>query len=170
MGQTLGFSLAVFLVMSSCAVMSSQSESFSKESNIISNKLANDLDAKVTSSSKHVLLQRIEFKAASKPDEQYEKLKQKYKPLNQRTPQVNGHDKNQHQAGNSPKKDELPEPKHVLCDPEKISLQWSKLRRVGPGLSNLGNTCYLNSVIQVLTYTPPLVNFLATQEHTRECK
>lgn len=149
--------------------MSSQTERFSKDSNVISSKLANDLDAKVTSSSKQVLLQRIEFKAASKPDEQYEKLKKKYKPLNQSSPQVNGHDKH-HSHASSSKQDDLPSPKTVLCNVDKISLQWSKLRRVGPGLSNLGNTCYLNSVIQVLTYTAPLVNFLATQEHSRECK
>ncbi|KXJ26546.1 ubiquitin carboxyl-terminal hydrolase 36 [Exaiptasia diaphana] len=155
--------------MTTCEVMSSQTEQFCQDSNVIASKLANDLDAKLTSSSKQVLLQRIEFKAASKPDEQYERLKKKYKALNQNASLVNGKDKS-HVHMNGTKQDDLPEPKLVLCNPDKISLRWSKMRRVGPGLSNLGNTCYLNSVIQVLTYTAPLVNFLSTQEHTRECR
>ncbi|KAK3705191.1 hypothetical protein QZH41_013988 [Actinostola sp. cb2023] len=158
--------------MSSCDVMSSQTERFSKDSksNVIASKLANDLDAKLTSSSKQILLQRIEFKAASKPDEQYEKLKKKYKALNHSSPShVNGKGKSDDQGSNK-KQDGLPEPKMVLCNPDKVMLQWNKVRRIGPGLSNLGNTCYLNSVIQVLTYTAPLVNFLSTQEHTRECR
>ncbi|KAI8812150.1 hypothetical protein BJ742DRAFT_674130 [Cladochytrium replicatum] len=41
---------------------------------------------------------------------------------------------------------------------------------VGPGLVNLGNTCFLNSVLQCLTYTAPLANFLLSGSHTRVCK
>lgn len=155
--------------MSSVAVQVMPSvTNFSKDS-LIANKLASDLDAKLVSSSKKVLLQRIEFKPASKPDQQYEDLKKKYVPLNSQC--TNGNQRRE--PLRSPDKDpndELPPPKVVLFPKENVELNWKQIRRVGPGLNNMGNTCFLNSVLQVLTYTPPLVNYLASKEHTGKCR
>uniref|UniRef100_A0A8C3MFN8 Ubiquitin carboxyl-terminal hydrolase 36 n=1 Tax=Geospiza parvula TaxID=87175 RepID=A0A8C3MFN8_GEOPR len=60
-------------------------------------------------------------------------------------------------------------PQKTLFPPEKISMDWRQKRRPGAGLYNLGSTCYLNVILQCLTYTPPLANYLLSRQHSRFC-
>lgn len=43
-------------------------------------------------------------------------------------------------------------------------------KSVGPGFYNEGNTCFLNAVLQCLTYTPALADFAIKQNHIKSCQ
>ena len=66
--------------------------------------------------------------------------------------------------------DGVPAPQKVLFPAERLSMKWERIYRVGAGLHNLGNTCFLNATVQCLTYTPPLASYLLSREHGRSCE
>ncbi|XP_077611222.1 ubiquitin carboxyl-terminal hydrolase 36 isoform X1 [Crocuta crocuta] len=139
-----------------------------------------ELGRLLASSAKKVLLQKIEFEPASKSfSYQLESLKSKYVLLN---PKAEG--ASRRRGGEEPRAgnqgtgsehayessgDGVPAPQKVLFPTERLSLKWERVYRVGAGLHNLGNTCFLNSTVQCLTYTPPLANYLLSKEHSRTC-
>uniref|UniRef100_A0A8D0H6P1 USP domain-containing protein n=1 Tax=Sphenodon punctatus TaxID=8508 RepID=A0A8D0H6P1_SPHPU len=135
-----------------------------------------ELGKLLASSAKKILLQKIEFEPATKSfSYQLESLKSKYVLLNPKTENAGRHrgseeglirkQGNEHALGS----DGVPAPQKVLFPMERLSLKWERVYRVGAGLHNLGNTCFLNSTIQCLTYTPPLANYLLSKEHSRTC-
>ncbi|RLN90824.1 hypothetical protein BBJ28_00012508 [Nothophytophthora sp. Chile5] len=48
----------------------------------------------------------------------------------------------------------------VAAETVERLLDWQRSKKIGPGFANLGNTCYLNSVLQCLSYTPSFAQFL----------
>ncbi|XP_068434339.1 ubiquitin carboxyl-terminal hydrolase 36 isoform X2 [Clinocottus analis] len=137
-----------------------------------------DLNKLLASSAKKVLLQKIEFEPASKGfSYQLDSLKNKYVILNPRNEgatsqratepaQIKRQVSENTVGGQS---DGIPAPQKMLFSGNKLTLKWERVYRVGAGLHNLGNTCFLNSTVQCLTYTPPLANYLLSKEHSRAC-
>ncbi|XP_047215929.1 ubiquitin carboxyl-terminal hydrolase 36-like [Girardinichthys multiradiatus] len=137
-----------------------------------------DLNKLLASSAKKVLLQKIEFEPASKGfSYQLDSLKNKYVILNPRTEGATGQKaaepaqikRQASENGISSQGDGIPAPQKMLFPGNKLNLKWERVYRVGAGLHNLGNTCFLNSTVQCLTYTPPLANYLLSKEHSRAC-
>ncbi|KAM9537699.1 ubiquitin carboxyl-terminal hydrolase 36-like [Guaruba guarouba] len=125
-------------------------------------------------SAKKVLLQKIEFEPARRSfSEQLQRLRGKYVRLNSPAeaagPQCGPEEEQQvkRESSDAPvgSGDGIPAPQKVLFPVERLSMKWEKRHRIGAGLRNLGNTCFLNSTVQCLTYTPPLANYLLSKEH-----
>ncbi|XP_075297292.1 ubiquitin carboxyl-terminal hydrolase 36 [Opisthocomus hoazin] len=132
----------------------------------------------LAASARRVLLQKIEFEPASRGvSRPLELLRGKYVLLNPRAEPAaprrprDGPPAKQG-SGRAPggPGDGVPAPQKVLFPAERLSMKWERIYRVGAGLHNLGNTCFLNATVQCLTYTPPLASYLLSREHGRSCQ
>ena len=69
------------------------------------------------------------------------------------------------------KKDQLIKHRGQESLPEgSLHMSWSRLKKNGIGLYNIGNNCYLNATLQCLAYTPPFSQWLVTRPHSNGCR
>lgn len=139
-----------------------------------------DLDSQLSSACLQYLTEKVEFKLASRPDSYLENLKDKYHPINsdfQFEMDNSGHQQHKEEVAKKgldergvKGEDSIPRPRRVLYDAEKVQMEWGRVRGIGLGLTNMGNTCFLNSVLQCLCYTTPLHRYLTSGEHKTSCE
>ncbi|KAJ2784107.1 hypothetical protein H4R18_001329 [Coemansia javaensis] len=126
-----------------------------------------------------LLRRRVEFRVATQPDTKMDQLRKRYTPING-TAAAAGR---QERDGGAQKKAEAEaaggglveasgfrRAAHSLFPAERLAAGWRAMRPIGPGLNNLGNTCFLNSVLQCLTYTAPLAEYMLAREHSAGCR
>ncbi|KAI0650532.1 hypothetical protein C8Q79DRAFT_1035916 [Trametes meyenii] len=96
----------------------------------------------------------------------------KYQAINETAKPAATADKRSTPAGvsKSPKVPQSTSPSTRMLPDIPIELAWPSGAVVGAGLNNNGNTCFLNSALQCLLHTPPLLHILLKHTKSEPCR
>lgn len=124
-----------------------------------------DVSARVKDNfKKDVLQRRIAFVSAQHPEAKYSANKTKYKPINKPMQQLSSsYDRDESEGTYQQKRSTIDSKDNSTF----LQLNWIKKTKIGCGLKNYGQTCYLNSALQCLIHTAPLSNILLGSKNFR---
>lgn len=107
-------------------------------------------------------IEKIDFVPPVKKDTYIDDLRSKY--IKSEKGQLNNEHKNEKTNQHLPIL-----PKIMISNPDLINYSWQKHRICNVGLRNVGNTCFLNSVLQIFAHTAPFFNYIVNGTHKQEC-
>lgn len=128
----------------------------------------------------NLLNRAIKFRKSRYVDQKFEEFKKKFAPVNgvsgivhassSAYDNVNGSEGSGENVADKIDANGFERPSKVLFAKDKLSPGWQDIHPVGSGLKDLGHLSSLNAVLQVLTYTPALANYLLARKHSANCK
>lgn len=125
----------------------------------------------------NLLNRAIKFRKSRYVDQKFELFKKKFAPVNgvsgvvhatSAYDNISGAGSNEHVA-DKVDANGFQSPSKVLFSKDKLNQGWNDIHPAGSGLKDLGHLSSLNAVLQVLTYTPALANYLMDRKHSANC-
>ncbi|CEP07193.1 hypothetical protein [Parasitella parasitica] len=123
----------------------------------------------------NLLNRSIKFRKSRYVDQKLELFKKKFAPVNgvsgvvHATSAYDGISKGGDNVADKVDANGFTQPSHVLFARDKLNSGWDDIHPVGSGLKDLGQLSSLNAVLQTLTYTPALANYMMNKTHSANC-
>ncbi|RCH81299.1 Ubiquitin carboxyl-terminal hydrolase 36 [Rhizopus stolonifer] len=120
----------------------------------------------------NLLHRAIKFRKSRYVDHKLDQFKQKFAPINGVSGVVHAssaYELTGEQVADQVDPNGFEIPAKVLFSKDRLNPGWQQIHPMGPGLKDMGHLSSLNAVLQVLTYTPALANYLLERTHSANC-